>query len=242
MIENLLNKKFNQLTVIDGPIKKNKKTYWICQCDCGNIKTIRSDQLKSGKTKSCGCYKLSVLNKYNKENKPIDLINKRSGKLIAIEPTNQRSVDGRVIWKCLCDCGNITYVNSHTFQEQKKQSCGCLISKGENKIYNLLTQANIPFETQKTFINCKFPDTQYLAKFDFYVDNKYLIEYDGEQHFYYKHNPYTWNTKENYEKVKEHDNFKTKWCKENKIPLIRISYLQLDTLKIEDLMLKEGDC
>ena len=28
---------------------------WLCKCECGNTKTIRSADLKSGKTKSCGC-------------------------------------------------------------------------------------------------------------------------------------------------------------------------------------------
>lgn len=149
---------------------------------------------------------------YNKTNRPVDLTGQKSGKLTALEKTNQRSVDGRIIWKCICDCGNIIYVDTHTFQEQKRQSCGCLISKGENKIYDLLTAANIPFETQKTFPDCRFPDTNYFARFDFYVNNQYLIEYDGEQHFYYKDSKYTWNTKENFIKVKEHDDFKTKWC------------------------------
>lgn len=29
--------------------------YWICQCDCGTICSIRLSNLKSGHTKSCGC-------------------------------------------------------------------------------------------------------------------------------------------------------------------------------------------
>lgn len=241
MLQNLIGQKFNKLTVIDGPIIKNKKTFWLCKCECGKTKLARADQLKSGATKSCGCLKLSALTNYNKLNKPIDLTNKRSGKLTALEPTEQRSTDGRIIWKCVCDCGNIVYVDTHTFQEQKRQSCGCLISKGENKIYNLLTAAGIPFETQKTFPDCRFPDTNYFARFDFYVNNQYLIEYDGEQHFYYKDSQYTWNTKENFEKVKEHDNFKTNWCKQHNIPLIRISYLQLEQLQLEDILYKERE-
>lgn len=236
MLQNLIGQKFNKLTVIDGPIIKNKKTFWLCKCECGKIKLARADQLKSGATKSCGCLKLSALINYNQLNRSVNLTNKRSGKLTALEPIEQRSADGRVIWKCVCDCGNIVYVDTHTFQEQKRQSCGCLISKGENKIYNLLTAAGIPFETQKTFSNCRFPDTNYFARFDFYVNNEYLIEYDGEQHFSYKTNPHTWNTKQNYEKIKEHDEFKNKWCKDNNIPLIRISYLQLPSLTIEDLL------
>lgn len=40
--------------------KKNKKgrsmVYFLCRCDCGKKKSIRSDSLQSGLTTSCGCY------------------------------------------------------------------------------------------------------------------------------------------------------------------------------------------
>lgn len=39
-------------------------------------------------------------------------------------------------------------------------------------------EANIPFETQKTFNDCYF-ESGWPAKFDFFVQNKYIIEYDG---------------------------------------------------------------
>src|SRR4029077_594503 len=31
------------------------KTYWVVQCDCGTECLVRANQLKTGKTKSCGC-------------------------------------------------------------------------------------------------------------------------------------------------------------------------------------------
>ena len=31
------------------------RAYWICKCDCGNIKTVSSKCLRGGNTKSCGC-------------------------------------------------------------------------------------------------------------------------------------------------------------------------------------------
>lgn len=34
---------------------KHRRTYWICKCSCGNIKSVSSGDLKSGKTLSCGC-------------------------------------------------------------------------------------------------------------------------------------------------------------------------------------------
>lgn len=54
-----------------------------------------------------------------------DLTGKRFGKLTALEETDQRQ-DGRVVWKCQCDCGNITYVPTNMLQKGHKKSCGCI--------------------------------------------------------------------------------------------------------------------
>lgn len=37
---------------------KNGRKIWLCQCDCGNTKTTTVTMLNSGKTSSCGCYKI----------------------------------------------------------------------------------------------------------------------------------------------------------------------------------------
>ena len=57
-VHDLTGQKFGRLTVIGIDEGKNtKKTYWICQCDCGRISSHRSDGLLAGTIKSCGCYK-----------------------------------------------------------------------------------------------------------------------------------------------------------------------------------------
>lgn len=38
----------------------NAKGGWLCRCDCGTEKVVRAQALKSGSTKSCGCYQKSV--------------------------------------------------------------------------------------------------------------------------------------------------------------------------------------
>lgn len=242
-MENLIGKTFNYLTVIDGPIKKenSRKIYWLCQCQCGNQKIARGDQLKSGNTKSCGCYKNKVFIENNKKRQTLDLTGQRFGRLIALEKTDKRSSDGRVIWRCQCDCGNICEVDSHHLKSGNTQSCGCSKSKGELAISNLLLINNIPFETQKKFDTCRFKENNYLASFDFFVNNQYIIEYDGEQHFYYNNNSGSWNTKEHFMKVQEHDIFKNNWCKKNNIPIIRIPYTHLKDLCIEDLLLETSN-
>ena len=56
--EDLTGQKFGRLTAIEFSHKnKNRKTYWIWQCDCGQVIVARTDCVKSGATSSCGCLK-----------------------------------------------------------------------------------------------------------------------------------------------------------------------------------------
>jgi hypothetical protein len=50
--------RFGRLVILDNIVIHNKKHRHCCKClcDCGNIKTIRADALKSKHTISCGCY------------------------------------------------------------------------------------------------------------------------------------------------------------------------------------------
>lgn len=56
--KNLIGKKYGDLTVIGLSDKMSgRKSYWYCQCDCGNEVEVRSDRLTTGNTLSCGCLK-----------------------------------------------------------------------------------------------------------------------------------------------------------------------------------------
>ena len=56
--ENLIGQRFGRLIVLQDTYKKSSTgtEIWKCKCDCGNEIEVRSDNLKSGNTKSCGCY------------------------------------------------------------------------------------------------------------------------------------------------------------------------------------------
>lgn len=77
-VNDLTGKKFGRLTVIGLADKKSRKTYWICQCDCGNLKIARSDSLQCGAIKSCGCLK----KEQDKVNLTAHHSHKQSGKRI----------------------------------------------------------------------------------------------------------------------------------------------------------------
>lgn len=51
--------KYGQLTII-GSESKDGRLFWICECDCGNEKSIYADSIKKGATRSCGCLRKAV--------------------------------------------------------------------------------------------------------------------------------------------------------------------------------------
>lgn len=51
----LTGKPFGILTVLKYDRSENGVVWWLCECGCGIIKSIRGVQLKRGKTISCGC-------------------------------------------------------------------------------------------------------------------------------------------------------------------------------------------
>lgn len=241
-IIDLTGQKFGRLTAIKATDKrKNRKVVWLCQCECGNFIEVPSDSLRQSKTKSCGCLKKDVMkgNHFGKGKPPSDLTNKRFGKLVAIKSVGKINNDTRYSWLCKCDCGNECIVTVSKLTSGERTSCGCeKQSKGELKIKKLLKENNINFIEQYSFNNCRFNDTNEKAKFDFYVDNQYLIEFDGEQHFKIS-NTSVWKEKEIY--IQEHDKFKNEWCKNNNITLIRIPYTHLKDICIEDLKVETSN-
>ena len=291
-IIDITNQKFGFLTAL-YPTKLNNRFAWHCKCDCGKEIDVDSNNLRTGKTKSCGCKTKELISKKMSKN----LVGQRFGYLTVLEATNERS-GGSIIWKCICDCGKECYIPTSNLSRKHTQSCGCktaaligealhldllnkkfnqltvikklsvknqetwwlcecdcgnkievagwqlttghvgscgcLKSKGELKIKQLFTEANISFTTQASFDGCVSP-TGHKLKFDFFVNNSYLIEFDGEQH--YLQIPNARYTKEQLEKIRLYDSIKDEWCKANNIPLLRIKYDKLSTLSLDDLIL-----
>ena len=50
----------------------------------------------------------------------------RFGKLVAIEPVENRGHGGAVYWRCKCDCGNEKVINGSNLRRGLTKSCGCL--------------------------------------------------------------------------------------------------------------------
>ena len=61
----------------------------------------------------------------NAGNRAIDITNRRFGRLTAIKPLNKRK-GRRVLWECICDCGNKHEIASSKLTDGHVKSCGCL--------------------------------------------------------------------------------------------------------------------
>lgn len=216
-----------------------KEIKWICQCQlCGRIKSVRGADIRKGKSTNCGCKRIENLIQRNKEN-ALDLTDKIFGYLQCISPTEKRQAGGKVIWKCKClKCGKEHEASTGDLLKGTVISCGCAKqSIGEFTIEEILKENNILFESQKQFENCIYEDTKRKPKFDFYVNNQYIIEYDGEQHFKCSENSFI--TKEKLERTQIQDKYKNTWYFKNNIPIIRIPYLlKPKDITLEDLLLE----
>jgi hypothetical protein len=51
----LMSRVFGLLKVIGFGEMRGYRHYWLCQCDCGNIKLILHSNLQGGQAQSCGC-------------------------------------------------------------------------------------------------------------------------------------------------------------------------------------------
>lgn len=62
-------KKFGMLTIIrrDFSSRRDHNPYWLCKCDCGLDTVVSINNLKSGETVSCGCFRLEQTKKRAKK-------------------------------------------------------------------------------------------------------------------------------------------------------------------------------
>lgn len=221
----LTGQKFGRLTVIDRAPNKNGRSAWNCICDCGNTIQVISKSLRSGNTKSCGClHKELVAKQFSK-----DISNQKFGNLTAIEPTKERK-HGSVVWKCLCDCGNIHYTTAELLLSGHTKSCGCIHSRGNQKIKEILQQNNIHYISEYPI---RINGINYFFDFAIMHNNKLLcfLEYDGILH-YQQDKYHGWNNSENWQKTQHNDKIKNEYCDQNGISLIRIPYFDYDKIDI----------
>lgn len=169
----LTNQRFGRLIALyKCDYKKGNKYPWHCICDCGNETDVPTQDLTAGKVQSCGCLRKENASKLGKRTIKIakqaqfkDLTNQQFGRLKVIKPAEIKN--RKQYWKCLCSCGNIVYVPTSDLISGNTSSCGCLKSKGQEKIGQLLRANNITYKTEYIFPTCIYPVTKSNLRIEF---------------------------------------------------------------------------
>lgn len=94
--------------------------------------------------------------------KKVDITGQRFGRLMVLEPTDQRNGTREIIWKCQCDCGNIAYTTYHSLISGYNQSCGCLNRENSAikiKQHGYTPEVNKDGADENHILNAKTPKT-----------------------------------------------------------------------------------
>jgi tRNA(Ile2) C34 agmatinyltransferase TiaS len=122
----MTGRKFGYWTVIERcKNDKNGNSVWLCKCKCGSVKNIMGSYLRTGNSKSCGCY-AKELN--SKGRHFIDLTGEKFGKWTVISRIPYIGKRSSAYWLCKCDCGTTKSVSSQSLRIGDTKSCGCLIT------------------------------------------------------------------------------------------------------------------
>lgn len=230
--KNLLNKYFGQLHVVEETKERSSdgSIIWRCECECGNKNFLISTSELCRQPPRNRTHCNSSIHSIN------NLIGQRFGDLEVIELDKESLGTRKIKWFCKChNCNreDLVSIRGNDLQSGKSQTCGCgcAISRGAKKIEEILLNENINFMAEyspKDLIN---PKTSFKLRFDFYLpDLNMVIEYDGEQHFYYTNGTKTWNTQENFIQTKERDYIKNNYCLEKGLLLFRIPYIDIEKI------------
>ena len=211
-MNNLTGQRFGKLVVKKFSHKNQNRYYWLCVCDCGIQKAIRSDHLGKNDTISCGHTRTHLKN----------IIGQKFGNLVVISKSVFKN--GRSFWKCRCSCGRELIIDGANLKSGNTRSCGHLtyVSKSERSFLNKLEKLiNEKIERQfciYTKLGRRFYD-------GFIKSSGTLIEVDGK----------TWHSSAS---SKRNDIFKNKIARQSGYKLVRY---RCDDLQSVDNVLKIVD-
>ena len=224
----LTGQTFGYLTVLERDEDKvsasgKRRTVWKCVCKCGNKLSVTTDALRSGRTKSCGCYCKERASESSIKN----YVGERFGLLTVVKRGPNVRLDQRttlVTWICRCDCGNVVTVRANNLRSGNTQSCGCMgASAAEYEVLSYLKQHGIKFKYEYGNDELITSNGGH-ARFDFAILNfrneiVCLIECQGLQHYEPRKNSDFGEFQR-----EETDSLKRSYCETHGIPLREIRY------------------
>ena len=151
---------FSRLKVKQCDNTKTNRTYYICQCICGNVISVAASQLLNGHTKSCGCLqkeKVYELNKNKKKCNQYDLTSQPYGVCYA-------SNTGQAI---LFDKEDYDLIKDYCW---RVDACGYVVTSVKN---NLTGKYNQIIKLHRLLMSCPI---------DYVVDHMNTNKLDNQKH------------------------------------------------------------
>lgn len=130
--QNIIGTVFGKLSVVNkSHIDNHGNTFFLCNCVCGETKTVRRDHLIRGKIGSCGCLVSGA--------KPGDLV---GNGIVVVKTCDKKNMDSKFFWTFRCFCGNEFKSIPDRIKKYRTTSCGCFQqgmanAKSKNKILGL---------------------------------------------------------------------------------------------------------
>lgn len=145
-INNIIGNKYGHYTVLELDSSKRQqyfekqkgyKTYYICQCDCGTIKSVRGEHLINGKTQSCGCSSKRGNNEYRTKD---NIIIKKDDKDVYLKASNSEDI----------------FIIDLEDYELIKQYCwlACKDNSGKTRIKSVERKTHINVILPRIIMNC----------------------------------------------------------------------------------------
>lgn len=172
-IIDLTGKIIRNWTILNKKIINNK-TYWECQCKCGNISNIINWNLLHLNYNHCikckPVYKAFGVPPPNKINLT-ELIGKKFGSLTLIKEIEPKKMSGqfRRFVLCQCDCGQNREINLKHLLNGHTKSCGCLLFKKDE--FGFIKNRRKKYKTKTGYIKIYAPNHPNCDR------NEYVLEH-----------------------------------------------------------------
>lgn len=106
--------RFGKLLILKSDLPNRKV---LAKCDCGKEIEVNKSSITTGHTTSCG---KGLCHPHTK-----NLINKKFGFLTVLRFIDNQADSYGTWWECLCECGKLHNVVSHSLVTGQTKSCGC---------------------------------------------------------------------------------------------------------------------
>jgi hypothetical protein len=122
--EDITGQKFGRLTAIKRIENVGGRPCFLCVCDCGGSKNVKTTKLKDSSVRSCGC-----LQKESIEAQTKNITGQIFGRLTVVKRDGhlERGMDKVKIsaYLCQCICGNTRKISGSDLRSGHTTSCGC---------------------------------------------------------------------------------------------------------------------